>query len=119
MSGGRGFAPDRVLADKASTTAANRAYLPRRGIRATIPINVDQAAVRRRNGSPGRPATDRRPDPHKQRHIVECGISNWAVAGRYDQLAVRYLAIIRITATKNGCPNADEARAKDRRHRGD
>jgi hypothetical protein len=43
--------PDRVLADKAYPSAANRAYLRRRGIRATIPIKTDQAASRRRKGS--------------------------------------------------------------------
>jgi len=36
--------PDRVLADKAYSSTANRAYLRRRGIKATIPIKDDQAA---------------------------------------------------------------------------
>src|SRR5258705_7658267 len=34
--------PDRVLADKAYSSKANRAYLRQRGIKATIPIKTDQ-----------------------------------------------------------------------------
>lgn len=45
--------PDRVLADKAYSSKGNRAYLRRRGIRATIPVKADQAASRRRLGRKG------------------------------------------------------------------
>jgi transposase len=45
--------PVRVLADKAYSSRANRAYLARRGIAATIPIPADQAAHRRRRGRAG------------------------------------------------------------------
>jgi hypothetical protein len=58
--------------DKAYASRANRAYLCRRGGRATIPIKADQAASRRKLGSQGGrpPAFD--PETYKQRHAVEC-----------------------------------------------
>jgi hypothetical protein len=63
--------PDKVRADKAYGSRANRAYLRKRGIRCTIPEKRDQIANRKKRGSHGgRPPKFDAAD-YKERHAVE------------------------------------------------
>ena len=81
--------PGRALGDKAYSSAAIRAHLRRRGIKATIPEPADQARNRRQRGNRGgRPPTFD-PDAYKQRNTVERAFGKLrqhrAVATRYDK----------------------------------
>ncbi len=81
--------PDRVRGDKAYSSYDNRAYLRRRGIKATIAQPDDQRAKRRRKGRAGGrpPAFDK--TQYRHRSAVERCVSKWkqyrAVASRYDK----------------------------------
>lgn len=94
--------PDRVLADRAYSSRANRDWLRAHRIRATIPVKADQAANRRRRGGAGGgpPAFD--PDVHEDRNAAERGFGrpgrNRGPATGYDKLAVRYRTTTRIAA---------------------
>ena len=65
----------RAMADKAYSSAANRAYLRRRGIQAVIPVKEDQKKHRRNRGSAGGrpPAFDAA--RYRERNTVERCVS--------------------------------------------
>ncbi|GAA1123645.1 transposase [Nocardiopsis composta] len=73
--------PGAVAADKAYSSAANRAYLRRRGIKAVICRPRDQAANRKRKGSGGRAPPHLRPRPlpraqhRRARHQQDQGLA--------------------------------------------
>jgi transposase len=93
------------MGGKACSSAANRAYLSKRGVKAVIPVKEDQKAHRRNRGSAGRrpPAFD--PGRRKERNTVERCFGKLkqfrAVATRYHKRELIYqgtvdLASIRI-----------------------
>lgn len=65
--------PDRVLADKAYSSRANRTEQRRRGIPARILVKIDQAAIWRKKGSKGGRPPDFDPVPcQNSTHRHEC-----------------------------------------------
>jgi transposase len=81
--------PGHVLADKACSSAAIRAHLRGRRIKATIPEPADQARNRLRRGSRGGRPSAFDAAAYKQRNIVErafCQLRQYrAVATKYDK----------------------------------
>src|SRR5215469_15038704 len=96
--------PGAAMADKAYSSAANRAYLRRRGIQAVIPVKEDQKKNRRARGrSGGRPpAFD--PGRYKERNTVERCFSKLkqfrAVATRYDKRDFMYQATVDVASIR-------------------
>lgn len=94
--------PDRVLADKGYPSKANRAWLRRHGIAATIPERDDQIAHRRKK--PGRPIDfgEDQKERYKGRNVVErCfnKLKQWrGIAMRSDKTARNYHAGICLAA---------------------
>lgn len=94
--------PDRVRGDKAYSSRDNRAYLRRRGIKATIAQPDDQRAHRRRRGRAGGrpPAFDKA--QYRRRSAVERCVNKWkqfrAVATRYDKRDYIFNGTLAVTA---------------------
>ncbi|AEV86897.1 transposase [Actinoplanes sp. SE50] len=92
--------PDLVLADKAYTSRANRAYLRKRGIKACIPSKKDQDAHRKAKGSRGGRPPKFDKALYRMRHAVENSIARLkryrGIATRYEKLAVRFQAALTI-----------------------
>jgi transposase len=93
------------MGDKAYSSAANRSYLRKRGIKAVIPVKEDQNNHRRNRGSQGGrpPAFDR--EQYQERNTAGRCLGKLkqfrAVATRYDKRQFMYqgtvdLASIRI-----------------------
>ena len=86
--------PAAAMGDKAYSSAANRAYLRKRGIKAVIPVKQDQKNHRHNRGSHGgRPPTFDR-GQYKDRNTVERCFGKLkqfrAVATRYDKREFMY-----------------------------
>jgi transposase len=94
--------PDVVLADKAYSAAATRAWCRAHHVRAVIPVKDDQAANRRKKGSAGgRPPTFDTVG-YRARNCIERCINKLkqfrAVATRYDKRQHMYEATVTIAA---------------------
>ena len=96
--------PSAAMGDKAYSSAANRAYLRRRGITAVIPVKDDQKANRRNRGRAGGrpPAFD--PARYKERNTVERCFAKLkqfrAIATRYDKRSRIYQGTVDIASIR-------------------
>lgn len=100
--------PDRVVADKAYSSRANRRLLRGRGIAHTIPEPADQRANRDRRGRRGGRPCGFDADIYRQRNTVERGwnrLKQWrGIATRYDKTATNYRGGILLAALLTWTP---------------
>ncbi|UGT72379.1 transposase [Nocardia gipuzkoensis] len=84
--------PQVLIADKAYSSAADRALLRRKRIRTVIPERSDQTANCQRRGRRGGRAPDFDRETYKRRNVIERAFNkaeHWrAVATRYDECVV-------------------------------
>jgi len=96
--------PAAAMADKAYSSAANRAYLRRRGIRAVIPVREDQQRHRRNRGSAGGRPPSFDAERYKQRNTVERCFDKLkafrAVATGYDKTERIYQGAIDVASIR-------------------
>jgi transposase len=96
--------PGAAMGDKAYSSAANRAYLRNRGIKAVIPVKKDQKKHRRARGRAGGrpPAFDR--ERYKERNTVERCFGKLkqfrAVATRYDKRELIYQGTLDVASIR-------------------
>ena len=96
--------PGAAMGDKAYSSAANRAWLRKRGIKAVIPVKEDQKNHRRNRGSHGGrpPAFDA--EQYKDRNTVERCFGKLkqfrAVATRYDKREFMYQGTIDLASIR-------------------
>jgi len=96
--------PGAALGDKAYSSAANRTYLRKRGIKAVIPVKEDQKNHRHNRGSHGgRPPTFDR-GQYKDRNTVERCFGKLkqfrAIATRYDKRDFVYRGSVDVAAIR-------------------
>jgi transposase len=96
--------PGAAMADKAYSSAANRAYLRKRGIQAVIPVKEDQKKHRRARGRAGGRPPGFDPARYKERNTVERCFSKLkqfrAVATRYDKRDFMYQATVDVASIR-------------------
>ena len=96
--------PGTAMADKAYSSAANRAYLRKRGITAVIPVKEDQKKHRRNRGQAGGRPPGFNPARSKERNTVERCFSKLkqfrAVATRYDKRDYMYQATVDVASIR-------------------
>ena len=98
------------MGDKAYSSAANRAYLRKRGIKAVIPVKEDQKKHRRDRGSAGGrpPAFDA--GRYKDRNTVERCFSKLkqfrAVATRHDKREFMYQGAVDVASIRIWLPRS-------------
>ena len=95
--------PAAALGDKAYSSAANRSYLRRRGIKAVLPVKEDQTHRRNRGSHGGRPpAFDR--GQYKDRNTAGRCVGKLkqfrAVATRYDKREFMYQGTIDLASIR-------------------